>query len=505
MRVLLIPPHSDFTLAWPAPAGLRVMDVARAFIARELTPARLAEAAARVEARLSGAGAEAARAYLLLRAAGSLLEAGGEPHRHLRACGAALAGLSAPPSPVRLRLDDLELARGTTESSAQSLEAALQPGAPSAAVLEEAVEACAGAESVRLWLERDQQLPAVLWLAQALAGRPRLEVAGPFAWKHREVLARLPPLATAGFSPPEEGAGLPEVVGAPGAPQPEALRWVREHARLPESGGPWGGAVPLRALAEPGRLASSGCRLAVLAFCALGEQVVGADGTVMEAEAFAQALEALRREGVRRVGEWWIGAPGLGEQALEQTAQQLEQRPPFDWLAGVRAFHGFSERGSGPWGLVQVEVAAPPPERDLARSRPFSAPGTLGPQELPGRMEALAQRLARRAPLSPGRVAQACVATPPVEPAPGERIRLDGDCAVVSSPVALDGKPGPAWYAVNLRTGLVLAVDARLAPSLAGLRAAALPGEVFSRVPEPQRGKLIRALVDKAVLREVQG
>src|SRR5205085_7555116 len=111
--------------------------------------------------------AEVARARLLLQAAASLLEREPTPQGRLRALGAALAGMSGPPSAVRLRLDDLELPGGTTERAADAGVAARGP-LPFQAELDEAVAAAASASRVRVVLDRDQQLPALLRLAVEL-------------------------------------------------------------------------------------------------------------------------------------------------------------------------------------------------------------------------------------------------------------------------------------------------------------------------------------------------
>jgi hypothetical protein len=213
-------------------------------------------------------------------------------------------------------------------------------------------------------------------------------------------------------------------------------------------------------------------------------------------------LERLRRAGVRVVAEWWVGAPGVDASAHESTANELERASPFDWLAGLRTFHWPRPRPSGRFGHVDAEVSAS--EKDLARNPRFSAPGTLGAEQLPALTERLARGLMRRAPLSPGRVAQGYAAAPPTPPDKGDRVRRDPDCALVELPAALDGKPGPVWYAANLRTGTVLALDARLAPGLRALEGTATVAEALPKVPEAQRARVLQMLVDKGLLEEVR-
>jgi hypothetical protein len=504
VSLVVVPPHADFTLEWPAPEGGEVVDVARAFVQEALTPATLRRRAGELERQEPSA--ETARAMLLLRAAAELLEvAGGDAHRHLRACGAGLTGLSQIAAPMRLRLDDVALPGGTTERSRdlpgdfESLEALFGQG------LGQVPRRCSGSTGrVRLRLDRDQQVPAVVALIRKLGSRPGIEVTGAFAARHWAALSRLPGFAEVSLHVDEERA--PRIAGSPLLPRAEpGLSWVDDPycLRIPRER-PWAGVVPFGAVAEPRALIDSGCRVLVLTFCALGDEAVGADGVVLSEGQLGAAVEALRAAGVRLVGEWWIGAPGVGEDALERTLQIIEQAPPFGWLAGVRPFHWPAHRGAGPWGRVHVTPGPVPEGRDLARSRPFEAPGTLSPAAAAERLQALAGRLARQGSPSPGRLAQAYVSSPPPLPERGERIRLDPDCALVTLPVSLEGRPGPSTYAVNLRTGLLLALDARVAPALQGVRAPTPPAEVLSRLSEAQRGKLVRALVDKAVLIEVR-
>ncbi|HLL82242.1 MAG TPA: hypothetical protein VK420_06310 [Longimicrobium sp.] len=506
MNVLLVPPHGDFTLEWPAPEGFWVVDAARAFIRRALSPEALrAEITAREP---STRDAEGARALLLLKAASALLGTAllgtGDSHRHLRAVGAALTGLSSAACPVRLRLDDLELPGATTEKSADVLAAAARPGAPYDSSLAWAVEQCARAEVVRIRLDGDQQLPSVMALLERLrGGRHRLELTGAFAATHWGALARLSLLE--GVTWVDSGGTGPRMAGSPLLSSAGTdLRWVDDPYHFGPPRAFWGGAVPFGALADARALIATGPQVLVLGFCALGDEAVGADGTVLSARDFRAALDALRTAGVRLVGEWWIGAPGIGADALERTLRELEHAP-FDWLAGVRAFHWLAGRGDGTWGRVEVSAGSVGEGRDLARSRPFSAPGSLGAEEAAARLRDLAQALAKRAPLAPGRMAEAFVELPSPPPERGDRVRLDPDCALVTLPLGLDGRVGSATYAANLRTGGVMAVDGRLAPSLAKLEAPASVADALPQVPEGQRPKLVKALVEKAVLVEVRG
>jgi hypothetical protein len=545
MKLLVLPPHRDVTLVPDGPEGWHVLDVARDFCLRVVSPAAVAEAA-RARAR-EPFTAQSMRELLQLLAAQALSEReGASVHTRLRALGAVLIARSGPPGGVRLRLDDLELDGGTTERSADVLRAVEQP-APYTEDLARAAERFTGAERVRLWLERDQQLPAAAWLARACPPEVALEVAGPFAVAHRKVLARMPMFQRAVFL--DESAPLRwRVASVTGGPALEPLVWIPDAlhlglaasrpphegldgqrpapeqvlgTRTPEEvraftgGAPWGGHVTLASLQHADALVESGCRVAVVGFCAVRERfLVDPDGNRLSWEHVARGARRLKEAGGRLVAEWWVGAPGVDEPALDATLAALDAEPLFDHVAGVRPFHLPLEHRSidSPSGWRWIQPGSPPADRDLARSRSFDAPDTLPTSRLPEVLASLASRLMQRAPLSPGRVAAACLqgpmARPPreePEPPMSPPIRLDDDCALVQLPAALDGAPKPTWYAANLRTGTVLAMDARLAPRLAGLTRPAPVAEVLGAVPEAQQRKLVDTLVARSVLTRVRG
>ncbi|HEX8436150.1 hypothetical protein [Archangium sp.] len=500
MKLLVLPPHRDVTCVAEAPEGWHVVDAARAFCLRVLAPEALTR---EVEVRERGpATPQTMRELLLLRTALALLGRSGEnAHRPLRALGAALTALSGAPSGVRLRLDDLELEGGSTERTVDMVRISAQP-APYDEELARVAERFSGAERVRLWLEKDQQLPAAVTLAAACPASVPLEVAGPFATTHRVALATIPAFQRASFP---EVAPLRWRVAALEATGPEPLTWVPEGARPPE-GGPWAGHVPLEALLAADVLVAGGCRTAVVGFCAVDDlSVLGSDGTRAPLEALTASLERLRSAGVRVVVEWWVGAPGVDEAAHERTFTLLGQRPLFDWVSGVRQFHWTRGRAGESFAGLPVHLHAPPGDRDLARSLPFEAPGTVPHARLAELLGSLAGRLLQRAPLSPGRVAWASL-HPPVPAVPGgDSIRLDGDCALVQLPATLEAAPKPTWYAANLRTGGVLAMDPRLAPLVVKWERAVPVGEAFAALPESQRAKVEAALVGRAVLERVHG
>jgi hypothetical protein len=546
LKLLVLPPHRDVTLAPEAPEGWLVLDVARDFCRRVVSDAAMADA---IEMRVTAPATPQSMRELLLLRAGQVLSGreDRQGHTRLRALGAVLTALSGPPSGVRLRLDDVELEEGTTERSADVLRTVGQP-APYAEDLARAAERFTQAERVRLWLERDQQLPAAAWLARACPPEVPLEVAGPFAVAHRKVLARMPMFQRAEFV--EEAAPLRwRVAPLTGELGPESLVWIPESLDLlvrtpvpppneadallfagapaeprdlgtlatkqvlgactPEElkvftgGAPWGGHVLLASLLHAEALIESGCRVAVVGFCAVREGfVVDPNGTQLNVQGVARGARRLRDAGVRLVAEWWVGAPGVDEAVLEETLTALDAEPLFDHVAGARPFHR-------PFQRLSVEPQRPPPDRDLARSQPFEAPNTIPTSRLPEVLATLSTRLMQRALLNPGRVAAACLrgptALPPVREDASERasIRLDDDCALVQLPASLDGAPKPTWYAANLRTGTVLAMDARLAPKLAGLDHPVPAADALGAVPEAQRRKLVDTLVAKTVLTRV--
>ncbi|AKQ65430.1 hypothetical protein A176_002342 [Myxococcus hansupus] len=410
------------------------------------------------------------------------------------------------------------------------------------AELVQAAERFADAERVRLWIDRDLQLPAAAWLARACPRHVPLEVAGPFAWQYREVLQHLSVFQRAAFvdAPPlrwqlagdvhgatrarlvwipesqglrfgEAQAPASDAEAAPvarhpalGTSTPEAVRAFTDEAR-------WAGHVSLDSLLRPDALVESGCEVAIVGFCAFSEgDVVDPWGARIPRASLVQGARGFRAAGGRIVAEWWVGAPGIDAAALEATFNALDGEPLFDHVSGVRPFHWtrMSLPGGVPRLWQDVNVGAPPEDRDLARSLPFEHAGSIPSSSVPQVLAGLASRLLARAPLSPGRVAAACLpdATAPVSEDGGPRgIVLDADCALVQLPAGLDGAARASWYAANLRTGGVLAMDARLAPKLAGLTRPGEVAQVLGAVPEAQRGKLVETLVARSVLTKVNG
>lgn len=294
MNLVVIPPHGDVTLAADVAPRWDRLDAGRAFAERVADVgevARLLDAprAVPLDAELR----------LLGRAAADVLARRPPPGARLAALGAALRAGSGPPSGVRLRLDDLELAEGTTESSSDVARASLQ-AAPYDHELSRAADVARRATRVCLLVERDQQLPAALSLARAL--RPRaVEVAGSFADENWNVLRRLDALAAATLvSTPVRGWR----VELPWESATTGLAW-RERPSDPVPQEPWGGRVRLADVADAARLASARCRLAILGVAGGGsEAVVDEDGSSVRVSDLAAGVAALREDGVALVAEY---------------------------------------------------------------------------------------------------------------------------------------------------------------------------------------------------------
>ena len=321
------------------------------------------------------------------------------------------------------------------------------------------------------------------------------------AVRHRPC-ARAVPGAAAGGRPGLETRRCPSHALA-GIPWREPV--LAADGLGPACGGwrPVGCPVALPALAEAEALADSGCKVAVVAFCALGDVAVGADGRRAAGRGAAPGLRSCCARGAST-------SSASGGSARQASARTRWSGPRRCWR---RTRHSRSSRAcgasTGRWASPAVSGTAPwwrwarPPRTSTwpaaARSPPRARSRWTGWRPCSGRWRrgwAGAPRSAR--PECPRLRGPARRAAPA-----GRAIRLAPDCAVVSLPSTLDGAPGPAWYASNLRTGLLLALDARIAPRLAPLRAPAEPGAALAALPAPQRAKLIRALVDKGVLVEV--
>jgi len=463
----VIPPHTDFTLERTAPPPWTVVDLSRAFARRCLDLTRLQTA-------LDGMTEPAQE--LSLRAALELLSFEAHPLVRLRALGAAFAGLSGKEHGIKLRLDDVELLHGTTESSADVQRCALAP-LPFSPELEQAASTLHQAEQVRLWLASDTQLPGAVAFVRPLSRETNVELTGPFALEHADALRTLFPQATVSADRLEE-----------------RLHGFEPALPLGEEGALWNGRVlSAQAVLSKDRL-TEGCW--VFRFCTWESDVVLPSGEVYRSSELEDALARHGQvPGVRVLGEWWLGAPGVSQAQAIQTAERLGGHMPFAALAGIRPFHWHLHRPRTEFNQRPVAWLEPDPSRDLRRSWPFQAPFA----QTPSLLETLLGHLGKQGPLAPGRLAGAyttLAATVPVF----SGVALDADCAIVTLTRALDGRTGPATYAANLRTGGVMAVDARLAPSLRALRRPKPWDEALPEVPRAQQEKILQVLIQKNIL-----
>jgi hypothetical protein len=483
MKLLVVPPHHDLTLEPVAPAGWDLLPLVPAFVRRVLSPDRLAAAADAQQAQEPPAG-DRLTALLQLRVAQQgLATAPAASQSWLRAAGSALAGWTAPPCEVRLRLDDLELGPGrTTERLADVVQVA-RAALPWAPELEEAAAVLQRATRVRLWVDRDQQLPALLQIADRVPADVPLELAGPFARAHLSTLRQVPSLRRAEWTPEQVGFRIA------GAAETDA---VYRPLGAPIPSGPWMGYADFAELlrAEPGLERAA---VVVVPLCTLSGDVSGFDGHRAPLPEVLQAVERRRAAGRGTHVEFLVGAPGHTPATLEATLRALRAGETFDWVTGVRAFHWPKERAPAPFAGASVELGEAAPDLDLARSRPLLHPAAEVP---PGFIEQAARSLAA------GRVAAALVHAPAPSP-PGARVRRHPDCYVVR--VGAASAPGrDRWYAVSLNSGALLAVNERLAQGLGALGEPTAADVALQFVPAPQREKIVKTLVDKGLLEVVR-
>ena len=496
MKYIIIPPYSDPTLSYEAPPGWQVYDLMHAFVERILAEANTFPTGYDMSLPTSPSQ-ETLNRQILLLAGRQLLAQAGHLHRWLRACGAIMSGQPSS-STVHLRIDDLEIVNGTTESSTDVLLAA-DKEAPYTPELLCACTDLAQAETLRLLIDTDKQLPAAVWLAHAFAHHHNFEVSGHFALRYKSVLQRMPAFEHVRIVPMDKPYSQRVVSTLPGLSK---QLWWSTYGEVPKTRhAPWGGPVTLEALLEPESLLESEIKVAVVTFTTLGETVLDEWGQPFShAELYHSAMR-LREQGVRIVAEWLIGAPTINTEHIQESLISLDKPCFFDWLAGVRRFHWPVSRQQTRWGKHVVELAPLDAHRDLARTRSFSAANTLSQEHLPHILNELALALMQRAPLSPGRVAGAyCIAPPdPPSGAPGT-IRLEPDCALVQ--LTYEDHSQDKWFAVNLRLQKILAIDQRLARMLQPLDHFQAPAFALPTISEVQRSKVIASLRQHGVLVE---
>lgn len=474
--LVLVPPHGDPSLALvPGREVDAVVDAGRAFVAGVLDGS-------------VAASAPGANAALLIAAGRQAAAAGRPPLGRLRGLGTLLAGLDDEGFGVRLRLDDLELAAGSTERGADVVAAAGRP-APYDAALGEAIEATTGARHVRLVVERDQQLPAAARAAAELTAQGvRVELTGRFATQHWEALRALTPFEATTLAPTPSGLHW-RVAALPGDPAaPPDLDW-RDRAADPRPPGRWAGRLSLRELVE--RTGEVGdAHTVVVGLCATRPAVIGRGGFAANPRRLGDAVSALCARGVRVVAELWVGAPGVTAAEAEQAAADAPELGlpvvglrAFDWPVGWTSQH---------WGEQRVRWRETP-DLDLARQRVLEEPACADPRAL---VATIGPGLAREGSLLPGRVAGSYLLSPPRLRASGERLVADPDIVVVHHAAAGDGRV----VAVNLRIGRLTALDESFGRALDSDTQARPVATAIANLPERGREQRIGALLSRGVL-----
>jgi hypothetical protein len=397
-------------------------------------------------------------------------------------------------------LDDLELVAGTTESS-EDVQRAAEQEAPYTPELQRVCAELADAETILLVIDTDKQLPAVAWLAQALGKHQGLEISGLFANRYLTTLKKMPAFAQAKFVPLDKG--YQRYVSQRFTGHAERL-WWNANGELPEGTvASQGGAIPLKMLLEPETMLAQGIKVAVISFTMLGETVVDEWGQAFSHADLIKNVLYLRDHGVQIVAEWQIGAPGIGEEQIQSSLEALNKPHFFTWLAGIRRFHWPIDRQQTSWGSSPVTLMEPDTRLDLARTRPYAAPGTIEQERLPFLLDELALKLMQHTILSPGRVAGAYYAPPPDLASVGKpgTLSLDPDCVLIQ--LAGEDPAQTEWFAVNLRLHKVIAVDRRLIKMLLPLRNVFQPPALaLPAIPEAQRSKVVTNLCRHGVLVE---
>lgn len=467
--ITVVPPHSDVSLTLLADG--KVVDVNTIFLHQLLGAGRITPGAGRAAALLARAGRAALRNRLA------------DPPHRLRGLGAVLSGLATPDHGVRLRLDDLELAEGSTQRGADVLRAATA-AAPYDDAIDRAVELVADHPEVTVVIERDQQLPAALRLADRLAGRT-LRVTGRYATACWPVLSGLSSFATARVDRSPHGLRWRVVDPFGGAGVPE-LPW-RERASDPSPPGRWAGRVALRDIG-----AVQDAHTVILGLCATPDAAVGRGGTTVPWSTLDAAVRRLRDNGTRILAELWIGAPGIdparapeGLRAVSEAVDRVAGLRVFDWPVGWTRPH---------WADRPVRVVAT--GDDLARHQALVNQTPMA--QLTSLVTELGRPLARAGTLVPGRIAACYLVPTPRRPAVGPQ--LDPD-VVLGARGARDGR----GIAVNLRTGTCTAVDGPIAELIAARSSGATPAaarEATQAALSTLPAALVPELIDGDVLLE---
>jgi hypothetical protein len=478
VTVLLVPPHADVTVRAVTDGVAEVTEPGRQFVLNLVSDASRRDDGTR---------------DIWLRAARIAISEG-DPLLRLRALNVLLRNSHRPGDGVVVRLDDLELASGTTEELPDVLAAADAPG-PYDAEVSAAVAEMDRSAGVRVVIDRDQQLPAALSAVSRLATTAPLEVTGRFAAQHWQRLRLARHLGEATLL---ARTNLRWRVAPEWSPPGVAVTW-RERASDPVPAGRWAGRMSLRDVLradEPAMARILGRAVTiVLGICGLtGGFIVGRGGSRVPAEALVRSLGSIRAMGVRPAAEIWLGAPGITADELRECTAALagELR-----IAGFRVFDWPVPWRTSAWAGHTVTLARRP--HDLSRRHEITSPQTIQAAELEALLPELAAAPQRGRDLVPGRVAGAYL-WPPREGHFTAPLLLDEDVVVLPHP------DGSRLAAVSFRTGAAVALPSDLLPVLGtGLGCGPRPAVPAEHSAISERfGRTVDKLVHTGILRRRQ-
>ncbi|MEU6713345.1 hypothetical protein ABZ897_17830 [Nonomuraea sp. NPDC046802] len=490
MDLLVVPPFTDFTAELLPPSRTELLDLNEHLHERLAAPSALRASA---ETLPDGPA-------LFARAAAAVLERKAFDDAHLRTVDAALR-LAGDPA-LRLTVDGLELAEGSTQSSRDVLGAAgrCELFRPEIAL---ALEAARGRRA-HVVVDGARQLPAAFALVRAL-GAERVTLCGRLVARHAAALRRVPELAGVGWSDWSPERVIRAMWHVRDTDPAGRVRWVSGTRRSPENG-PWAGRLDATVAAAFPKETLARCRGLTIIVTRIDflAAVTGVTGMTVS---LSRVLSAIPDD-VPVTCELVVGAPGMDARVVGESLELLADGAGGVRLAGLRPFR-MGIRAA--WAGRSVRF---PPRMgdDLVRWIDFDAPDTMRGYEVTALID---KWLARLPGLRPGRLAACAVAAPPSRPGMGERpataarggtgeqpaARGGGSvsceppawdpCAEVVAGTGADGR-GPGTFAVSLRSWR----SVRLHPALAGpvTRMAADDPRALDDLTEPARRRLTAEL-----------
>ncbi|MGW0803768.1 hypothetical protein [Nonomuraea sp. NPDC002799] len=472
MDLLVVPPLTDFTTEILSPAGTEVLDLNARVVERLADPAAL---------RAAPDGGHA----LFGRAAAAILERKAFDDAHLRAVGAALK-LARDPA-VRLTIDDLTLAEGSTQSSRDVLGAAgrcelFRPE------IELAGEVAKGRRAYVV-IDAERQLPAAFALVRAL-GAARVTLCGRLVAEHVAALRRVPELAGVRWLAWSPARVISPQWQARDTGPAERVRWVTGARRPPERG-PWAGrldVVRVNTFTEETLARCRGLTISVTRIDFLAA-VTGTTGMTVS----LRRLMAAIAPDVPVTCELVVGAPGMDAGVVGESLELLADGAGGVRAAGLRPFRmGIRSAWAG-----QSLRFPPKAGDDLARWIDFDAPDTMRGYEVTA---VIKKWLGRLPGLLPGRLAACSVAGGPPGAAPSgagpDSVPAWDPCAEV---VAGGGSDGAETFAVSLRSWRSFRLGQGQVVPVA--RLAADDPHALDGLTEPARRRLTSELAAAGVLR----